>query len=146
MKDAWRMFGWGIALLAIASVGWSASPVSRGSSPEELKAAAQQVLEQRDAALTQWQEQYRSAPLSDRVRLEAEAAQIQTDYERRYLELVVDYHRLSGNTEELARAERMLENLNAGVAIGTPLPLDRNLQAPVQVSDQPQEGVVHDEQ
>lgn len=147
MRDALRMCGWGIALLAIVSVVWSAPPASGGSSPEELKAAAQQVIEQREAALTHWQEQYQSAPLSDRVRLEAEAAQIQTESERRYLELIVDYHRLCGNTEELARAERMLENLNAGVVTGTPLPLSRDLQAmqTPPASGQSQEGVVRDE-
>lgn len=112
-----------------------------------LRVEIDNVLTEREEALRELNARYATAPLDQRVSLEAEAAQIQTDYERRYLELVIDYHRLSGNAGELARAERMLESLNAGAVTGTPLPLPRDLrvtQTPP-ASGQTPEGVVRDE-
>ncbi len=140
MKDALRMCGWGIALLAMASVVWSAPPAAKGASPEDLKAAAQQIIEQREAALMQWQEQYQSAPLSDRVRLEAEGANLMQEYERQYLQILVEYHQQTGNTVEMTRAQEMLD------ALDHPAPVpSKTSPAASEPGSVRKEGVVSDE-
>ena len=149
MKKLMRT-AFGIALAALFVTAAMSAPTDKSVSPAPagekslslLRQDIDNVLMEREQAVRELNTRYASAPLDQRVALEAEAAQIQTDYERRYLELVVDYHQLSGNAEELARAERMLENLNAGVATGTPLPLERNLRSENPPVIKGQEGVV----
>jgi hypothetical protein len=142
------MLGLALATLIVVAAQSAPADKSTSSTPAGEKSLGAlredigNVLRDREVALRELNGRLAVAPLDQRVALETEAAQIQTDYERRYLELVVDYHRLSGNTEELARAERMLESLNAGVVTGTPLPLERNLRGENPPSTKGQEGVV----
>jgi hypothetical protein len=144
----------GLAALTFVMSGAQSAPADKGASPAPtdqrslsvVREEINQLDTEREQVLRDLQTRYTNAALDQRVALEAEGAQIQTDFQRRYLELVVEYHRLTGNAEELARAERMLENLNAGVMTGTPLPLSRDLretQAPP-ASGQTPEGVVRD--
>jgi len=98
------------------------------------------VMQERDAALQQLNARYASAALADRVALEAEGARLEEQFERHYLQLLIEYHQQSGNVEELARAERMLKAMDSWNATGTPLNLDRNLTPPTSSVDKPQEG------
>lgn len=139
-------------LVTAAPSAPTGTPVSSAPAGEKslstLRRDIENLLKEREDALRGLSARYAAAPLDQRVALEAEGAKIQTDYERRYLEMVVDYHRLTGHNEELARAQAMLENLNAGVVTGTPLALPRNLRDTQTsgASDQLKEGVVRNDQ
>jgi len=138
-----------VALFAVivqaAAPGTAARSIPAARSLDVIHQEIVSLIQERQEALQQFNARYASAALADRVALEAECANLLEQYEQRYLELVIEYHQSSGNTEELARAEEMLERLNAKPITGTPLKLERNLTLPDAPVNPPQEGTVHDE-
>jgi len=105
------------------------------------------LLQEREDMVRELNARYTNAALDQRTALEAEMAQMQAGYDLRFLELLVEYHQLSGNAAELERAERMLEAMTADPQEATPLQLDRNLQletAPA--TSEPRDGGVVDAQ
>ena len=137
----------GLAALASVMSAAQGAPADKGATPAPADQRSLSMVREeinqldtvREQVLRDLQTRYTKAALDQRVALEAEGAQIQTDFQRRYLELVVEYSRLSGNAEELARAERMLESLNTGVVSYTPLPEDTKTET---LPTTGQEGVV----
>ena len=128
-----------VLVLVMAGALSSAPPEdAKFTAPEsrslaDLRAAALTVLQERENALREWNDRYQAAPLENRVALESEAAEMTADFERQYLQVLVEYYRQSGNEAELARSERMLEALDYPATAGTPLDLPRDLtsDAPV---------------
>ena len=94
--------------------------------PQTISEEIETLLIAREAALSDILARYKSALPTERTAIELEGAAINEDYERAYLELIAEYHRLAGNETELAKAEAQLEVINAGVPTGTPMTLDRN--------------------
>ena len=119
----------------LIATGWcapsekAAGADERGAQIDLLTLEIETLVQSRDAALTAFQAKYAAAPLADRVALEAEGAQLTEEYERAYLELMLQNHTLTGNTVEAEHAAAMLEQMNAGPVTGVPLNLDRNLPA-----------------
>ena len=140
----------GLAALALVMSVAQGAPADKAASPAPADQRSPSVVRdeinqldaEREQVLRDLQTRYANAALDQRVTLEAEGAEIQTNFQRRYLELVVEYNRLSGNAEELARAERMLEGLNTGVVSYTPLPEDDKTGT---LPTTGQEGVARDE-
>jgi hypothetical protein len=144
------MSAWLLAIVFVGGTLWSApqppaqTPVPEQSSLAELHDAALAVMQAREDALRDLSARYQAAAMADRVGLETEGAALEESYERQYLEILVEYHRLSGNAAELERTERMLEALDNPVAAGRPLdqPRDLTIDAP---ATPVQEGAVQDE-
>lgn len=90
----------------------SSQPVPAESAITSLKTEIQSLTEARAQALAALNERYRAATPAERTDLEAESATVQADYERAYLTLILEYHRLTGNTVEMERAARMLAVLD----------------------------------
>ena len=151
MRQAWTTCVVAIFVIGIVICGWCAPPGeavpatdNRGEQIRVLHQEIQTVLQSRETALRAFQAKCEKAPLADRVALEAEGAQLIEEYERAYLELLISYHQLTGNAVELARAEAMLERLNAGPITGTPLNLERNRPAPTTPAEpSPEGGIIH---
>lgn len=116
---------WMIKLVLIAVVAlpvFAAEPVSAPST-DQIQALDQQMrdlLQEREAVLSQMRDENLRAAPSERVAREAEYAQMQSQYEIQLLELMVEYYALTGNEELQARAEANLEQMLAPVATGTP--------------------------
>lgn len=98
---------------------------------------------EREFALRDVAERYRTAELADRSAIEAEGARLWSDFEARFLSLVVEYHTLSGNDQEAQQAQLNLEQLLAP-ANGEPQVQPRDLTpTPVVQTGKPVEGVQH---
>lgn len=115
----WRLLIAGTAL-AVPLLAWSAPPVGEASRtlsatdvPADLRQQIENVVSVREATLRQMDARYQAAPLDQRVAMEAEMAQVQTDFELEYLSLLLEFHRLSGNVQEEVRTAAMLEALAA---------------------------------
>lgn len=78
----------------------------------ELKQQIEEITAVRDAAIGEINNRYRTAPQADRVTIEAEGARIQADYERTYLSVLVEYHKLNGNQIEMEKAQQNLDAIN----------------------------------
>jgi hypothetical protein len=98
----------------------------------------------REAALSEIQARYEIALPHEKTAIELEGAAINTDYDRAYLELLTEYHRLNGNEAELERAEAQLEIINAGIPLGTPLTLERNRAEAATEPANIQEVIIHE--
>jgi hypothetical protein len=99
-----------IALPLMAHAGDLAT--NSDSRMEVLRHQLQATLTERDVALHDLAVRHDAAKAEDRTTLEKQSAEMQTDFERQYLQLLVDYHALSGNTEAKAQAQRMLDVLD----------------------------------
>jgi phage replication-related protein YjqB (UPF0714/DUF867 family) len=138
-----------VALFAVPISLWSAEQENVSADKfvsgkaQELRQQITEVIESRNAAISDVNERYRGANPEARVALEAEGAQIQVDYERAYLSLLVEYHRLTGNQLEMEKAERNLARTN-----GEPIkiePQDADMQRALELKPGT-EGVVTNEQ
>jgi hypothetical protein len=105
-----------LPLLVAAAPQTKPAPTAAQSPAQDLQQQLEQILEQRTEALNQLAARYAVAPLDQRSAIEAEAQSMLEEYELDYLIRLVDYHRLTGNVEELARAERQLASLQQRVA------------------------------
>lgn len=92
------------------------------TSTEQIQALDRQMsdlLQEREAVLSQMRDDNMLAPLGDRVEREAEYAQMQEQYEIQLLEMMIEYYGLTENEELRTRAEVNLEHLRAPAATGT---------------------------
>jgi len=122
-----------------------ALPTNAETSIDAMREAVMTVLNERDAVLRELNTRYAAAAPEERVALEAESAQLNKHYEELYLTNLIEYLRLTGSTDELERAERMLSALQTEAQPRQELPLERDLTVDAPVVEQPQEGVASDE-
>ena len=147
MKMLWTLLGVTIAIAAIAAAPDVEAPPAAGEPTlTALREAVNEVSQERENAIRELNAQFAVAPLDQRVRLEAELADVQKHFDELYLTSLIEYHRLSGNVTELERAERMLGALQGNALPAAELPLERHRTLSAPVIEQPREGVVSDEQ
>jgi len=118
---------------AVQSAPEEATPVSLRQEITDLMLA-------REAALAAMSEEYKTIPLAERTAFEARSSQLAAEYDRAYLTLLVEYHRLSGNSAEMERAEQMLNALD-----GVPQEYERVVVPPTGADENANKsGVIHE--
>jgi hypothetical protein len=142
---------WVMVAMLLATVAQSAPTKATPTNPAEptlmsLRQEMTNLMTERENALKELNSRYETAALADRVTLEQEGATLLEQYERQYLEILVQYHQLAGNTALVEQAQRMLERLNSEPTAGVPLNLDRNLTPdPAPASTSSEGGVSRDQ-
>lgn len=106
------------ALPAFADVAKTVEPVQ--SDAQVLNQQMKDLILEREAVLTQMEEEARLAPLSERVAREAQYAEMQVQYEIQLLDMMVEYYDLVGNEQLRLRAEANLAQILAPKTTGTP--------------------------